>query len=109
MASTSGRGRAFWESTVREFEESDETQAAFAQRRGFSVAALRHWRLKLQREHEAGLGDEVRVVPVTITSSAAAAAAEFVEIGIGDVVLRVRAGTDAVYVAQLVAALRGQS
>lgn len=106
MASTSGRGRAFWESTVREFEESDETQATFAQRRGFSVAALRHWRLKLQREHEAGIGDGVRVVPVTITSSAAA---ELVEIGIGDVVLRVRAGTDAGYVAQLVAALRGQS
>jgi len=106
MARTGGRGRAFWERTVREFEASEETQAAFAQRRGFSVAALRQWRLKLQREHEQGVGDEVRLVPVTVVSSAVS---DFVEIGVGEVVLRVRAGTDAGYVAQLVAALRGQS
>ena len=53
-----------------------------------------------------GAGDEVRLVPVTVVSSAAP---ELVAIGVGEVVVRVRAGTDAGYVAQLVAALRGQS
>lgn len=106
MARTSGRGRVFWERTVREFEASEETQAAFAQRKGFSVAALRYWRPRLQREHEQSVGDEVRLVPVTITSPVTP---DVVEIGVGDVVLRVRPGTDAGYVAQLVAALRGQA
>jgi len=58
------------------------------------------------REHAQGVDDEVRLMPVTLVSSVGPGV---VEIGVGEVVLRVRAGTDAGYVEQFVAALRGQS
>ncbi len=106
MAFTGGRGREFWEKTVREFERSDGAQEAFARSLGVSSAALQHWRLKLQRERGGTRQDasSVRLLPVTVTSSSTP---EMVEVGVDGMVLWFRARTDAGYVAQLLGRCAG--
>lgn len=103
MASKVRHGRAFWEKTVRDFEGSDQTHGAFAQSKGVTVGALRHWLYKLRHEGQQEGDKPIRLVPVTVTSPTAL---EVIEVGVEGAVLRFRAGTDAGYIAGLVHALR---
>src|SRR5262249_35049062 len=102
------RDRAFWEKTVRDFHKSNETHESFAQRQGVSLAALRYWLYKLRAEagEASAVSTPVRILPVTVTG---ATTADVVELAVEGVVVRFRAGTAASYVAQLVAALRGEA
>lgn len=104
MASSERHDRAFWEKNIDAFEASGEEHASFARRRGVSVGAFRHWLYRLRRErHAQARHPSVRLLPVTV---AAPTTSELVEVGVGGLVIRFRAGTDADYVAGLVAALR---
>lgn len=103
MASTLRHDRGFWEEVVRAYETSGASHAAFAQQRGVSVSALRHWLYKLRRERSARRATSVRILPITV---APAPTPELVEVGVDGLIIRFRAGTDAGYIAQVVTALR---
>jgi len=105
MAFMGGRGREFWEKAVREFEQSQSTQEAFAASLGVSSAALRHWRLKLRRERSGSFREAaaVRLLPVQTTSPSAP---ERMEVDLDGVVVRFQAGTDPHYIVQLVGTLK---
>ena len=99
------RSRAEWLEIIAAFRESGETAARFAARRGLKVSTLQWWTWRLAAE--------VRLVPVDVRRADVVAVAapesasrDIVELVIGDAHLRFVAGTDARYVAQLVAALR---
>lgn len=104
MATSERHDRAFWEKIIDDFEASGEEHASFARRQGVSVGTFRHWLYRLRRErHGQSPRAAVRLLPVTV---AASSLSEPVEVGVGGLVIRFRAGTDADYVAGLVAALR---
>ncbi len=63
MASRERHGHAFWERTVRDFEQSNQTHEAFARSKGVTVSALRGWLYKLRREELQEGGKPFRIVP----------------------------------------------
>jgi hypothetical protein len=75
-----------------------------AARHGVSVAALRSWIYRLRREQGHRGSDGPRLLPVRITASPLGR--ESLEIVVGEIVVRVPAGTDPAYVASLLTALR---
>ena len=83
------------------FRDSGMTAAAYARTHGVSVQRLEYWTKRL------GAGPaEVAFVPVTLPTTSSAA----IEIGVGDIVVRVRDGHDIERVARLVVAIaRGRA
>jgi hypothetical protein len=83
------------------FARSGASASAFAKSRGITTRRIQYWSKRL--------GDEASVefVPVPIPGPTAGRDAR-IEIAAGDVVVRLREGTDVEYVAQLVVAIGGR-
>jgi hypothetical protein len=98
------RNRSEWQKIVREFERSEQTQAAFCESRGINVGSFRGWLYRLRRAAPAGA---VALVPVDVTPARRSFDADApVIVRVADVEICVPHGTDALYVARLVAELR---
>ena len=76
------------------FERSGETELAFARRTGISRQRLRYWRTRL-----------AKTAKPAFVAVAMPTAAPKIEIGVGEVVLRVREDLDATRLAEIVDAL----
>ena len=100
------RGRKFWTKVAAEYEaNSGETHAEFAARRGVEKATFERWLYLLRDERsEVGGRNRVRLLPVQVAVGHGEQHV-LVELG-GGLGLRVTVGTDPVYVAALVTALR---
>jgi len=96
--------RRFWKRVAAVAERSELTHSEVAARHGVSVSALRSWIYRLRRERGSVGPGEPRLLPVRIAASPAVR--EFVEVVVGEVLVRVPTGTDPAYVASLLAALR---
>lgn len=96
--------RRFWKRLAAVAERSELSHSEVAARHGVSVSALRSWIYRLRRERGRGASGEPRLLPVRITT--APAVRESVEVVVGEILIRVPAGTDPRYVADLLAALR---
>jgi hypothetical protein len=105
-----------WTVIVGEFERSNQSVERFCMKRGIRPATFKWWRWRL-RDSSGSPGasfapssnDEVRLVPVDVVGlSARVSSRAHVEIAFADMAVRVEPGTDAAYVASLVAELRAQ-
>lgn len=100
--------RAERERLVAEYERSNLTQQAFAEQHGIPVSTLRSWIYRDRAEEVRG-PEVPRLLPVHVVASPsppAQAAPPHVELELRTgITLRIAAGTDARYVAELVAAL----
>ena len=83
------------------FARSGADASAFAKSRGITTRRIQYWSKRLADE------TSVAFVPVPIPEPTAARDA-LIEIASGDVVVRLREGTDVEYVAQLVVAIGGR-
>ena len=97
--------RRFWKRVAALAEQSELTHGEVAARHRVSVGTLRSWIYRLRRERDRVGSGGPRLLPVRIASSPLALR-EALEVTVGEVVLRVPAGTDPAYVASLVTALR---
>ena len=90
------------------YERSGLAQEAFAEKKGLSVSTLRSW-IYRRRDAASGAAAEPRLLPVRVVASPAheaRAAGEHFEVALASgVVPRFATGTDAGYVAKLIAAL----
>jgi transposase-like protein len=101
---------------VAAFEQSSQSVERFCAKRGIRPATFRRWRWRLRDSSASSetssapsAGDDVRLVPVDVVGLAARAHSRApVEIAFADVAVRVEPGTDAAYVASLVAELRSR-
>ena len=101
------RSRNEWAELIAEYEQSaeDETQEAFARRRGVPVANFRYWLYKLRDAVEES-GQGVRVVEVTARAEMACASAPVeVELKNGRCTVRFGGGADAAFIGQVMAEL----
>ncbi len=100
------RSRASWEQLVAEVERSGSV-ARTAERHGVNPQRLSWWRWSLRREKGGG---SARLLPVVVagpSSEPHAPSVAWLEIAVGvGVAIRVPIGSDAGYVAALVAAIR---
>jgi transposase-like protein len=94
-------GREFWRALSREVDEGGGI-ADVARRHRVRPRTLSWWRWKLASEGRR----EPLLLPVVVSSPRAATESAFIELHVGDVMLRVVSGTDERYIAALVAALR---
>ena len=98
------RSRAYWEQLVAAAERSGSI-ARTAERHGVNPQRLSWWRWALRRK-EKGTGS-ARLLPVVITDTKPqASSVTWLELAIEGVAIRVPVGTDAGYIATLVAAIR---
>jgi hypothetical protein len=107
------RSRAEWESLVAEMEASGQSVARFSARRGLKPETLQWWRWQLRRASTVvrNASASLRLLPVAVIKSAATAdgaTSTLVEISLSDITVRVPVGTEAGYIAALVAALRAR-
>lgn len=104
-----------WQEIVAAFEQSNQSVERFCAKRGIRPGTFRWWRWRL-RSGRAGAGsgapretEEVRLLPVSVVGlSAGSTRNAAIEITFADVCMRVEPGTDAAYVATLVAELRSR-
>jgi len=105
-----------WLAIVAAFERSMQSAEQFCAKRDIRPATLKWWRWRLRGDGEvaataitARKNGEVRLLPVSIVGSPARNAHEsVVEITFADVSIRFEPGTDAAYVATLVAEMRSR-
>jgi len=97
------------------FEQSNQSVERFCAKRDIRPGTFRWWRWRLRSggdgavSAEARGNDEVRLLPVSVVGPAAGGVRETaVEITFADLCVRAEPGTDAVYVATLVAELRSR-
>ena len=98
------RPRSYWKKLVAEVER-DGSVARVAQRHRVVRGTLSWWRWQLGRERRTTTKSEPRLLPVVLESSATPVGTA-IEIALGDVTLRLPAGTEVSYVTALTAALR---
>lgn len=97
------RSASEWKQLVSAWRRSGERAAEFAAHASVSDRTLRWWAWKLERGTRAKREQTKRApAPIEIALDEAPAAGGRVELVVGDVVLRVDAGTDPAYVALLV-------
>lgn len=102
------RARAWWQATVARWRRSGRTAAEFAEREGLSANTLQWWSSRLGSDTRAEHGSPVPMpIEIAVPDGGTRPRAETFEIAIGDTVVRCEVGTDVVYVAALVRALRG--
>jgi transposase-like protein len=99
------RSRASWEQLVAEVERSGSV-ARTAERHGVNPQRLSWWRWSLRREKGAGSARLLPVVVAGLSTQPHAPSVAWLEIAVGGVAIRVPIGSDAGYVAALVAAIR---
>ena len=92
--------RRFWKRVVATWQRGDGTQAEVAARFGVSRSAVGYWAGRLRSESSE---QPPELLPVRLSGELVTGG---VEVRVGDVALRVSAGTDPEYVAGLVRALR---
>jgi len=101
------RSKAEWIEIVEDFERRGESQEDFCARRHLNVWSFRGWLYRLRgerREGKVAQSATPRMLPIRTRAMRAVPA--FVEISVGGVVVRVVAGTDTAYVADLVTQMR---
>lgn len=81
------RSKAEWERLVIEYRNSDETQARFAKRRGIAMSTLQYWNRRVRRD-----AAPIELLPVRVLPGASDGGT--VEIRVGDVVIRMPAGSE---------------
>jgi len=86
---------------VEQWKSSGESAVAFAARQGIHASRLAYWSKQLEQAHHEEPAATFVAVPLETTAASGA-----IEIEVGGCVVRVHAGADARYVAQLVNALR---
>lgn len=97
------RPRSYWKKLVAEVER-DGSVARVAQRHRVVRATLSWWRWELGRERLPTKKSQPRLLPVVVDSSATPVGTA-IEIALGEVTLRLPAGTETGYVTALVKAL----
>jgi len=105
-----------WQAIVAAFERSTQSVEQFCAKRDIRPATFKWWRWRLRSAGDvvataltAGKSGEIRLLPVSVVGSSARSAGESaVEITFADVSIRVEPGTDAAYVATLVAEMRSR-
>jgi hypothetical protein len=109
------RPREQWTALVATFEQSNQSVERFCAKRGIRPGTFKWWRWRLRDSRASAVTsrssavDDVRLIPVDVVGlTARSEAGKAVEIAFGDVAVRVEPGTDAVYVASLVAELRSR-
>jgi hypothetical protein len=105
---TKRRARAWWQGAVTRWRGSGLSAAQFAKREGVRASTLVWWSSQLSRgtraEHGASAPAPIEIAVDEVTTLSTS---RFVEVAVGSAVIRCAVGTDAVYVAALVRALRG--
>jgi hypothetical protein len=111
--SQSRKTREQWAALVAEFEQSGLSNDDFAKRHGVKARTFAWWRSALKREaprssrrRSKAPVEEVRALPVTLIDEQGRSVGEAIEVAFGDMRLCVPAGTDAVYLGQIVLELR---
>lgn len=101
------KSREEWAAVVADFEQSGLTRAQFCARRRLKPDTLKWWRWHLRRNRApAKTARDVRLVPVDLIASAMKVATPLpIIVTVAEVSVRVEIGTDAAYVAALVAEL----
>jgi hypothetical protein len=105
-----------WREIVAAFERSNQSVERYCAKRDILPGTLRWWRWRLRSTGDSGpetavprTNDEIRLVPVSVVGLAAGSPRDAaVEITFADVCVRVEPGTDAAYVATLVAEIRSR-
>jgi hypothetical protein len=104
-----------WRALVAAFEQSNQSVERFCAKQDIRPGTFRWWRWRLRSGGDGAVStaargnDEVRLVPVSVVGLAAGSVrSAAVEITFADVCVRVEPGTDATYVAALVAELRSK-
>jgi len=101
-----------WAAIVATYEKSGKSVPAFCAERRLKVSTFKWWRWRLRSAPVAAARtpSEVRLIPVDVVGLAAARGTEptSIEICVSNVSVRVEVGTDATYVAALVAELRSR-
>ena len=107
MSARKSRGQ--WAKIIAAFERSGLPIEEFCTRRGIKPGTLRWWRWQLGDREPAAPTSEVRLVPVDVVGDrpgvAPVAGPRGLVIGVAGVSVHVEIGTDAAYVAALVAEL----
>lgn len=114
-------GREFWTRVIDEYESRapEQTHCDFVEEWGLKLTTFRSWLYRLRREQETvasdnyTVGDELSMVPVEITGLDEASVTADPTEGFspvdaafpGGMVLRFQAGTDAVYMAELLSSV----
>jgi hypothetical protein len=110
------RDRDRWVGVIAAFAKSKRTVSEFCSRSGINEQTFRWWRWKLRPAKTNPTGTLVRMLPVTVTGTAptvpaaverAALPAEIV-VEVGQLAVRVPAGVDAKFAAELIAELRSR-
>lgn len=94
-----------WLRIAEEFEASELTQREFAQRRGLPLGTLQSWVYRRRRQVSAAAEPPVRLLPVQVSSAPSSEESALEVVLASGVRVRFSPGTDADYVARLVAAL----
>ena|SRR5687767_2184462 len=105
--------REQWAALVAEYEQSGLSNDDFAKQNGVKARTFAWWRSALKRGQPRAAGrrrkraiEEVRALPVTLIDDQGRSVGKAIEVAFGDVRLCVPAGTDAVYLGQIVLELR---
>jgi hypothetical protein len=102
------RSREQWAEIVGGFERSGLSHDEFCARQRLNVGSFRGWlyRLRNGSERDKVARSATRLLPVRIGPPGATGDEDLVEVAVGGIVVRVRSGVGAAYVAELVARLR---
>jgi transposase-like protein len=97
------RGKEFWREIVGELE-SGAAIAEVARRHRVQPRTLSWWRWKLRDESRHDRRQ--LLLPVVVAPLKSSAETTYLEVLVGDVIVRVASGSDVAYVAALISALR---
>ena len=103
------RSRDEWATIIRAYDRTDESQRAFCAQRRLNLATFRWWRCTLQNSSAAAAPADVQVLPVEVVAPGEREPRfepGHIVIAAGGAEICVAVGTDARYVAALVAELR---
>jgi len=105
---TKRRARAWWQQAMTRWHGSGLSAEQFAKREGVRTNTLLWWSSQLKRGTRAEHGPSTpAAIEIALDEVTTLPTAGFVEVAVGDTVIRCAIGTDAVYVAALARALRG--
>ena len=104
------KSRSEWSEIIGAFERSGQSHEEFCTKQRLNLGSFRGWLYRLRK----AAAPEVALVPVTLTEAARSPSRSVCGLGaeivvaVSDVSVRVVPGTDAAYVATLVAELRAR-
>jgi hypothetical protein len=102
------RARAWWQQAMTRWRGSGLSAEQFAMREGVRTNTLLWWSSQLKHGTRAEHGSsKPAAIEIALDEVRTLSTAGFVEVAVGGAVIRCAVGTDAMYVAALVRALRG--